>query len=479
MAEDRAVEGLVEQAPDDDAGVVAVATNHLADGAVEARRHLRRVGHGIGRRGLCVDQQAELVTGVELGPRGAAPDEADAVEAHYFHIQQVAPEQVGVSRNLLADGSGVDRVCTAQEKAFPVHPEGAILETEVAETAAIGAFVAGARTGLSEARRDAVEIRVAEFPASRLGQAQIGLYDGVALRHLLLQGQGVEGGAAGGAGHGELQAHAGGPRCRPADGDLDADQAGRGVWPQAEVFDAGRRDGQHLHRVDDAAVVVGGAGAVGDHLGSARGLVEGHAVNGLMGGVEHAHGEAVGGVGTDCVGDIQHKRRLAALVATDRHIVQPDLGRVVHRPEAQEGATARMGIRRHRELAPVPGHPVIAREGILNDPRHAGWHRFGHGLLPPGLVTATVLRVRCQTPVAVQREGGHGEPAGAGRWQRRRRQGRGRHRGGGRREDQEGEGGRGQLPDLAGAAEAGQAGEPPVPWLRGHGHAAAEAGVPA
>ena len=85
-----------------------------------------------------------------------------------------------------------------------------------------------------------------------------------------------------------------------------------------------------------------------------------------------------------------------------RHPVQPHLGQIGGRGEAQQ-PTVITGADRNRQRPDIPGHSVVPGTGRLNDARH---HRF-HGICEgrPGKplpVTPDILRIRQQLPGAVK-----------------------------------------------------------------------------
>jgi len=91
-----------------------------------------------------------------------------------------------------------------------------------------------------------------------------------------------------------------------------------------------------------------------------RRLVQNNAINGLVGGVQDAHRQAILLVRPDDVRHVEDEGRLASLVRPHRRVVQPHVGLVVHLPEAEEDSPARDGIGRGREFLPIPGHAVVA-----------------------------------------------------------------------------------------------------------------------
>jgi hypothetical protein len=141
VAEHRPVGRLVQQPPDHDAGMVAVAANHAEQRLVKTLGHLRRRLQAPRRVGLLVDQQPDLVAQVELIPGRHAGDEPDRIEPHHLDVQQIAPQHVGVRRQLQTDRTMVARVRAAQKQPPAVQAKVAVFEREVAEAAPDGVLV--------------------------------------------------------------------------------------------------------------------------------------------------------------------------------------------------------------------------------------------------------------------------------------------------------------------------------------------------
>jgi hypothetical protein len=151
VAEHRPVVRLVQQPPDNDAGMVAVAANHAEQRLVKTLGHRRRRTQAPRRVRLLIDQEPDLVAQIELIAGCHAGDEADRVEPHHLDVQQVAPQHVGIGRQLQAHRAMVARVRAAQKQTPAVQAEVTVFEREVAEAAADGVLVV-CRLSLRESR---------------------------------------------------------------------------------------------------------------------------------------------------------------------------------------------------------------------------------------------------------------------------------------------------------------------------------------
>ena len=128
--------------------------------------------------------------------------------------------------------------------------------------------------------------------------------------------------------------------------------------------------------------------------------------------IQHAHGQAVGRAGLQRVGDIQLERVFRAFVFADANPVQPDLRVIIHGEKTENETPVRMRVGRSREIMPIPDHPVVIGEDVLNDPRHLGRLGLGTRSFKPFLLSARVLRVGGDPPVrAVQRLRARGKRA--------------------------------------------------------------------
>jgi hypothetical protein len=164
VAEQRPVVRLVEQSPHHHAGMIAVATDHAEQRLVVALCHLRRGLQAPGGVRLFVDHQPDLVAQVELIAGCHAGDEPDRIEPHHLDVQQVAPQHVGIRRQLQTDRAVVAGVRAAQKQPPAVQAKVAVLERKVAEAESYGALVKREALLPLDARRHAVEIRLVQFP---------------------------------------------------------------------------------------------------------------------------------------------------------------------------------------------------------------------------------------------------------------------------------------------------------------------------
>jgi hypothetical protein len=188
---------------------------------------------------------------------------------------------------------------------------------------------------------------------------------------------------------------------------LHADLPRLRVRPGKQVVDADGRYDQQFHRIDDPAVVIGSPGLIRDDLVPMRCFAQHDAVNRLVCGIQYADRQQVVPGGANRVGHIEQKRGLAAFVPADAGAVQPDLRRIVHRPEPQQIAPAGVRMRRRIKLSPVPGHAVITGKSVLDDPRHLGRLGLRPGRLEPRFSPSHVRRIgRQPPPVAIQGDDG-------------------------------------------------------------------------
>ncbi len=126
-----------------------------------------------------------------------------------------------------------------------------------------------------------------------------------------------------------------------------------------------------FHLADDAPVVVGGPGGVGDDLRPSRRLVERDAIDGLVRRVQDPHRQEVLPRRTDLIRDIQLERPLSPLVSPHVTAVHPHIRLVVNRLEPQQGPAVNERAWWRLECSPVPRQAVVTWECPLDDPGHA------------------------------------------------------------------------------------------------------------
>jgi hypothetical protein len=161
---------LVEQPPDRDRRVVAVAEDQLAVIVAHPLRLLRRGAEAGGREALLVDHDSQLVGEIEQVPPRRGAVHADHVEAHLPGHHQPPLEQVGRGAVVVREPEP-DRVEVALRDAAEVDPpavqaERAVVEAEVAEAdAESGRVDCGSGVTLKcQRRRDPVQVRRVEVP---------------------------------------------------------------------------------------------------------------------------------------------------------------------------------------------------------------------------------------------------------------------------------------------------------------------------
>ncbi|OPZ98877.1 MAG: hypothetical protein BWY71_01137 [Planctomycetes bacterium ADurb.Bin412] len=172
-----------------------------------------------------------------------------------------------------------------------------------------------------------------------------------------------------------------------------------------DIHNPYRRDHQQFDRIDDPAVIVGTAGTIGYDFITVGGFIQNDPVDRLMGRIQYSYRHQIFLAGLNRMSDIQFKGGLAIFMAADLFAVDPDFGFVIHRPKPQDIPTLLARITRHIKFLPVPRHPVIFREGYLNDPGYFDLFSLGLGLVIPLLVPAAVVRVGRQKPIrTIQRK---------------------------------------------------------------------------
>lgn len=413
VAEDGPIGRLVEEAPHRHARVVAVAADHAAHRGVEPLRHLRRVAEEPAGVAFLVNQKADLIAKVQLIALGDAGDEAEGVESHDLGVEEVAAEEIRIVRQLEADGAAVAGVRAAEEDPPAVEAKGPILEAEVAEAAARRELVRAGRIPGGDPGRDPVEERIVEVPEARPSDLELSLEPRLPGRQIAIEPRRRQGFAAGRGRRGELYPATRRLRQVVAQAGADPDPPRLPVGADEEVLHPNRRGENQLHRVDEASLVPGVAGAVRQGLVAVRRLVEDDAVDGLVRGVEDADGQAVEAAGLHRRGDIEDERRLPPFMAAGGGAVEPHLGLVIRRPEAEQVPPLDALMARRLEIAPVPGDAVVAGEDVLNDPGNLGALRLRPGGFEPLLPAPGVLRIRRQEPILpIQRDHRRGGTGG-------------------------------------------------------------------
>ena len=404
----RAVAHLVDQSENDDARMVPVAQHHLAQIGVEPLGHFRRIGQEPRGHVLLVDHQSDLIAQVQLVWMGQARDEPDHVETARFHVKQVFAQQVRRARRWQnrADRRVVSGVRALQKNPLPVQPEVAFLDAQLAKTEPRDVLMNVRRGARDEARRQAIEPRIVELPQTVACHGQLALDPFFAGRQFFFHGQRRDRLVAERRRDGEVQLRIRGGFARVDHGGLDLHLAGFPIRPHVDILDPHGRDPKNLHRLGDAAAVVGSSGSDSRGRLVPVGRFGQHdAVDRFRRGIEDADGEPVGCPDAHHISDIQHKRRLASLVAADRHVVQPHVGEVVDRVKTQKAAAAGIGVSRRRELAPIPGNAVIAGQRLLQDARHADRPGARSRRLPPRGAAPCIVGVGGDDPIlALQRQ---------------------------------------------------------------------------
>ena len=268
-----------------------------------------------------VDHQADLVAQVQLVPRRHARDEADGVEAHDLHVDQVAAQEIGIVRELQADRDSGCTVWLAPQVDPPaVEPEVAVREAEIAEAAAVGLFVERARVRRLRRgpSRGTDTDRSVPRGAGCRSPSSASICD-VARQESPAAGAGPPSRPLRAAAtvNSTYPCTACEPRCCTYGLDVDLARSSARGGDDEQVIHVHRRDAEQFHRVDDAAVVEDGAGTERQDLAAVRRLVRTIPSIGSCRRIEHADGQPVLRAGLDGLGHVEHERRFAALVAAD------------------------------------------------------------------------------------------------------------------------------------------------------------------
>ena len=296
--------------------------------------------------------------------------------------------------------------------ALAIQAEGVVLVAEIAEAGARRLLVERGRPRSRHLGRHAVEERIFQSPELPIGHEELAAHDAVARRDFLFGERAVQRLAAVGGGHGEAHGRLARLAARVAHIGLDEDATGFPVGPDEDVFHPHLRRGEQLDRVPDAADIVNRAGGERDHFLAAGRRQQGHAFDRLHRRIQHAHGEAVDRAGLEHVGHVKLERIFRAFMLADAHAVQPDLGVIVHGEETQNKTSVGMRVGRGCEIMPIPGHTMVIREDVLDDPRDLRRLGLGTRTLKPFFLAPDVLRVGGDLPVrAVERLGDRGQRA--------------------------------------------------------------------
>ena len=302
---------LVQQTPDDDAGMVAVALDHIACAVVKALQHGFLVPDGVfahaqlpGGEAFGVDEQADLVAQVELLRPEHAGDIANAVEAVCFGKHEILTRLLYKSRYHLADGEGVAGMGAFEEDAATVEVEEPVPDEKFTEPVP-HRFAMDTRVRLHR-NVDAVEMRVVYIPQHGVVNRQFGLIFVAAPDKVGPELPGRDAFAVPAA---HVRAR------RVFQRQVDAHASGMYIALHEHVCNMHIRNDVHIYGVSQAAYVVAVAGpglhafiAVGDVC-----YVE--SVNIVVGWVEHAHGDEVFPLQRGDIRHVKSEGRFAALKA--------------------------------------------------------------------------------------------------------------------------------------------------------------------
>ena len=151
--------------------------------------------------------------------------------------------------------------------------------------------------------------------------------------------------------------------------DVHADHAGRQLGADDDVEQPGCRLDVHDHFADDPAGVVAPPRPefAGQRLVGVWHLGQDQPVDRLTSRVDDPHGQQVRPFRLQELGGVQFERQAVAFVRADLMTVDPHPRRIVDGLEAEEGPMpGRDG--QWRQFAPVPGHPLVVGEDLLDYP---------------------------------------------------------------------------------------------------------------
>ena len=436
QAAGQACVALVADAPREDAGVVAVRGDHLAQHPLGQGLHARVLQLGLAElphRNLRHQQDAVAIGVVEHRGRLRIvhrPRQRRVQRAQVVPVMQDAAAGLGQAfpgRVLVARQAG-------QPHRAIVDPELAVAQLDAAQAQRVGARVQHLALLVLQLGDHAVELAVADVPQPRPrdGQAQVraALSSGRQLQRLACGGRGRAVRREGGGDH--LQAARAGARVLQFDAGIDlggclADgAAGQGAAQRgAQCLTAHQRaitDAQpHVaHQAAEMPPVVPDAAAARQAH-----RVAGNAARGRP--VVHGDHQQIRLAAPQQPGDVEGMGRVAAFVLTDLHAVEPDAAAIERGAEVQLDMRIRRERQRQIEPAEVPAGAleVDVRLGVrVPGVRHGHAARVGrHGAGPAG-GHALVLRIGAELPavVDVDARGGFGQRRQHGQRQREARQ---------------------------------------------------------
>ena len=391
---DGVVDVLVQDAPDNHAGVVPVPENHGRGLVVPAGQHglvahsglvLQAYAQKPGSHTLVVDHKAQLVGQIKEVAAGHTPNETDAVEAHGFEAVDVAPGVFLGGGHDASHGALLADVVALKVYPLAVQAEGFAVEKELPEAAVGVVGVLGG--GVVEVGLNPHRVEVGAFRAPEFGVVNL---EGK-LRFAVSRG--------GGGAFGNLVNH-----LTPGGGDCACDfalihilavvaevhfhlhVAGMHVGNNVGVGYTHRGTFQKLHGVVETAVVVGGN------------LVDLKAFLFVGGGDENTAGQQVL-AGFQRVGDVHGEHLFGGFVGRQLFAVQIDGYPPVRLPEAEVVADAGVGALGDAELFVVPrGSPVTGID-FRHDAGHPNGRSFAGNGRGPALFSADVFVVLGNEPV--------------------------------------------------------------------------------
>ena len=160
----RASGSLVEKPPLDDARVVAIPQDDLADGSLPAREHQRRIFELPASEVFLVDQNPCFIEEIQHPCGRAAEAQAAEIKAKRLHVDHIAAQHVLLQRNRVARRK-MGKVAAALEQDPPtVQPEIPVLETEIPEPEANRTLVGRTSAGIRQLDGHAIERRIGKLP---------------------------------------------------------------------------------------------------------------------------------------------------------------------------------------------------------------------------------------------------------------------------------------------------------------------------